>query len=107
MASTTALVGVWRAVSSKVKGIVLEVVPSSKTIFPAAVILTSPDVMVERVRLPEVAETLEAPVPSIEKAPVENKSKVPVTSMSRFAPALISISPALVKSSSPDVTVIN
>ncbi len=44
--------------------------------------------------------TLEAPVPSIEKAPDESMSYVPVTSMSRLAPALRSTRPAEVRSNS-------
>jgi len=41
---------------------------------PAEVILTLPEVKVERAKSPEKAETLELPVPSIEKAPEESMS---------------------------------
>ena len=49
--------------------------------------------------------TLDAPTPSIENVEVESIAYVPVTSISRFAPALMSNKSADVISSSPDVTV--
>ena len=71
----------------------------------AEIINMSPEVTVDSVRLPEVAVTLLAPVPSMEKVPVASMSYVPVTSMSRLFAALMSTSPAEVMSSSPEVIV--
>jgi len=50
------------------------VVAESRLRMSGVVIMMSPLVSVERVRLPLVAETLEFPVPSMEKAPVESMS---------------------------------
>ena len=51
--------------------------PAEKTISSAEVILISPVVIVERVRMPEVAVTFEAPVPSIENASAARMSIPP------------------------------
>src|SRR5680860_95078 len=72
---------------------------------PAEVKIKLPEPLVETVRLPDATDRFDAPVPSIEKAPEESTSKVPVISISRFAPALRSISPAEVAMSEPEVEV--
>ena len=73
---------------------------------PAETTVSVPEVRVLRVKAPLVTETLEAPDPSMEKAPEDNMSKVPVTSTSRLAPAFRSIKPADVAMRDPDEVVL-
>jgi len=48
--------------------------PALMSTMSGEVMMTSPLVSVERVRLPLVADMFELPVPSMEKAPVESMS---------------------------------
>ena len=54
----------------------IPVVVSSKFISPAEVKLRSPEVIVDKVRSPDVTLKLEAPIPSMEKAPDDSRSIV-------------------------------